>query len=42
MHSEGEKMFKRVTYKKYQVLRIIYNVTVITASDNEAVIFISK
>lgn len=35
-------MIKRVKFKDYKILKIIYKVTIITASDNEAVIFISK
>ena len=35
-------MLKRVSFEKYQVLRAIHNVTVITANDTEAVIIIQK
>lgn len=34
---------KRVSFKEYQILKIIYkNVIVVSASDNEALIFIRK
>lgn len=34
---------KRVSFKEYQILKMIYkNVVVISASDNEALIFIRK
>lgn len=35
-------MLKRVSFEKYKVLKAIYNVTIITANDTEAVIFIQK
>lgn len=35
-------MLKRVSYSQYQVWRKIHVVNVITASDTEAVIFITK
>jgi hypothetical protein len=35
-------MLKRVSFEKYQVLRLMHNVTVITADDKEAVILIEK
>ena len=35
-------MLKRVNFEKYQVLRAIHKVIVITANDTEAVIFIQK
>lgn len=35
-------MLKRVSFRKYQILRAIHNITVITANDTEAVIFIQK
>ncbi len=35
-------MLKRVSFNKYQILKLIHNVTVITASDTEAVILIQK
>ena len=35
-------MLKRVSFEKYKVLRTIHNITVITANDMEAVIFIQK
>ena len=34
---------KRVSFREYQVLKVIYkNVIVVSASDNEALIFIRK
>lgn len=40
--TEVQKM-KRVSFKEYQILKMIYkNVVVISASDNEALIFIRK
>lgn len=34
---------RRVSFKEYQILKIIYkNVIVVSASDNEALIFIRK
>lgn len=34
---------RRVSFKEYQILKMIYkNVVVISASDNEALIFIRK
>ena len=35
-------MLKRVSFDKYMVLRVLHKVTVITANDMEAVIFIQK
>ena len=35
-------MLKRVNFGKYQVLREIYNVRIITDNDTEAVIIIQK
>ena len=35
-------MLKRVSFEKYQVLKVIHKVTIITANDMEAVIFIQK
>lgn len=35
-------MLKRVNYYDYQVMKAIHNVTVITASDCEAVIYIQN
>ena len=35
-------MLKRVSFEKYKVLRVIHNVTIITACDTEAVIFMEK
>ena len=35
-------MLKRVSFEIYQMLRLIHNITVITANDTEAVIFIQK
>ena len=35
-------MVRRVKYNTYLVLKVLYKVTVITASDNEAVICIRK
>lgn len=35
-------MLKRVKFSTYQILRIIYKITIVTASDTEAVILISK
>ena len=35
-------MLKRVSFEKYKVLRAIHNITIITANDTEAVIFIQK
>lgn len=34
-------MIKRVSFAKYKLLRTIHNITVITASDSEAVILIN-
>ena len=33
---------KRVSYIEYQALKAIYNITIVSASDNEALIFIRK
>ena len=35
-------MLKKVSFEKYQVLRVIHKVTIITANDTEAVILIHK
>ena len=35
-------MLKRVSFEKYKVLSVIHNITIITANDTEAVIFIQK
>ncbi len=35
-------MLKRVSFEKYKILRVLHKVTVITANDTEAVIFIQK
>ena len=35
-------MLKKVSFEKYKILRIICNVTIITANDTEAVIIIQK
>lgn len=39
--TEVEPM-KRVSYIEYQALKAIYNITIVSASDNEALIFIRK
>lgn len=42
-NKEVKKKMKRVSFKEYQILKIIYkNVIVVSASDNEALIFIRK
>ena len=33
-------MLKRVRFIDYQILKVIHNITIITANDTEAVIFI--
>lgn len=35
-------MIKRVGFEKYQILKALYNVTVVSASDKEAVVIIRK
>lgn len=39
--TEVEPM-KRVSYIEYQALKVIYKITIVSASDNEALIFIRK
>ena len=35
-------MIKRVGFEKYKVLKTLYNITVISASDKEAVVIIKR
>ena len=35
-------MLKRVSFEKYKVLRVLHEITVITANDTEAVIFYTE
>ena len=35
-------MLKRVSFKKYKLLKVIHNIEIITANDTEAVVLIHK
>ncbi len=42
-NKKGESKMKRVSFEEYKILKVIYeNVIVISACDNEALIFIKK
>lgn len=35
-------MLKRIKYEDYKILRLLFNVTIITANDTEALVIIRK
>ena len=37
-----ENKVRSVSFEEYQILKAIYNITIVSASDNEALIFIRK
>ena len=40
--NKEENKVRRVSFEEYQILKAIYNITIVSASDNEALIFIRK